>query len=82
MKPINSETNDKSNSTEFYEQFLNELASILLYIYDFWGKLGTMGVTSRTGIVSVIYKNGDEKDIANYRSILLLSLDDKIFIIN
>ena len=41
-----------------------------------------MGVTSRTGIVSVIYKKGDEKDIANYRSILLLSLDDKIYVIN
>ena len=61
MKSINSETNDKSPgndglTAEFYKHFSNELAAVLLDIYDSWGKLGTIGVTSRTGIISAIYK--------------------------
>ena len=61
MKSINSETNDKSPgndglTAEFYKNFSNELAAVLLDIYDSWGKLGPIGVTSRTGIISAIYK--------------------------
>ena len=33
--------------------FSNELAPVLLGVYDSWGKFGTMGVTYR-GIISVI----------------------------
>ena len=38
-----------------------EGAPVLLNVYDSWGKLGTVGVTSRTGIISVIYIKGDKK---------------------
>ena len=35
----------------FYKHFSNELAPVLLNVYDSWGKLGTMDITSRTGII-------------------------------
>ena len=44
-------------------------------------KLDTMGVSSRTGVISVIYKKCDKKDTANYRSISVLNLECKVLII-
>ena len=60
-KSINPETNNKPPgndglTAEFYRHFSNELAPVLLDVYDSWGKLDTMGVTYRTGIISAIYK--------------------------
>ena len=40
---------------EFYKHFSNELAHVLLDVYDAFGKFGTMGVTSRTGISIIFY---------------------------
>ena len=40
---------------------------MLLDVHDSWGKLGTISVTSRTGIISATYKKGDKRDIENYR---------------
>ena len=59
IKPINSRTNNKSPgyvglTAEFYKHFLNELASVLLDIYDSWRNLDTVSLTSRTGIISVL----------------------------
>ena len=84
INAINSQENNKSPgndgiTAEFYKQFSNELAPILLEVYNSWKQLGIIGISSRTGIISVIYKNGDKKDIANYRLISLLNLDYKIF---
>ena len=47
IKSINSQTNIKSPcsfglTAKFYKYFYNKLATFLLDIYDFWGKLGTM----------------------------------------
>ena len=75
IKSINSETNNKSPgndglTAEFYKHFSNELAPVLLDVYDSWGKLGTMGVTSRTGISMIFYmKKVIKKILQNYRSI-------------
>ena len=47
-------------------------------VYDSWGKLGTIGVSSRTGI-SATYKKGDKRDIKNYRPTSFLNLYHKIY---
>ena len=84
IKSINSETNNKSPgndglTAEFYKHFSNELTPVLLDVYDSWGKLGTISVTSRTRIISAIYKKGDKRDIDNYRPISFLKLYYKIY---
>ena len=61
IKSLNSETNNKPSgndglTAEFYKHFSNELAPVFLHVYDSCGKINTMGVTSRTGIISVIYE--------------------------
>ena len=66
IKLINSETINKSRgndglTAEFYKHFSNELASVLFDVYDSRGRLGTMGMTSRTGTISAICKKGDQK---------------------
>ena len=48
IKSINSETNNKPPgndglTAEFHRHFSNELSSVLLGVYDSWGKLGTIG---------------------------------------
>ena len=39
-----------------HKYFSTELSPILLDVYDSLKKLGTMGATSRTGTICVIYK--------------------------
>ena len=63
----------------FCKHFSSELAPVLLDVYNSWGKLGTIGVTSRTGIISAIYQRGDKIDVQNYRLISFLNLDYKTY---
>ena len=73
IKSINSEINNKSPGNDgltagFYKHFSNEIAPVLLDVYDSWGKLGTMGVTSRTGISMIFYiKKVIKKILRNYK---------------
>ena len=53
---INSQTSNDGLKPVFYKHFSNELAPVLLDVNDSWGKLRTMGVTSRTGVISAICK--------------------------
>ena len=61
IKSVNSETNNKPPgndglAAEFCKHFWNELAPVLLDVYEFGGKLDTMGVTYRTEIIFAIYE--------------------------
>ena len=49
--------------------FINNIQSNNVYIYQSWE---TLGVSLRAGVISVIYKNGDKKNIENYRHISLI----------
>ena len=60
-KFINYQGNNKSPgnddlTAEFYQHFPNELSLILLEVYDYWEKPGTMVAISRARIISVMYK--------------------------
>ena len=64
-KSINSKSNYKSSGSDtftvkFYKHFPNQLGPVLLNVYDSYEKLGTFGVTFKTGIISVIYKKGNK----------------------
>ena len=48
-------------------------------VYDSCGKLGTIIVTSRTGIKSATYIKGDKRGIENYRPTPFLKLYYKIY---
>ena len=73
IKSINSEINNKSPgndglTAEFYKHFSNEIAPVLLDVYDSWRKLGTMGFTSRRGISMIFYmKKVIKKILRNYK---------------
>ena len=84
IKSINSQISNISPGSDglkavFYKHFSNKLAPVLLDVYDPWGKLGIISVTSRTGIMSPKYKKGDKRDTENYRPTSFLNLYYKIF---
>ena len=45
---------------------INNVLSNSIYIYQSCKKLDAMGISSRTGVMSLIYKKGDKEDITNY----------------
>ena len=57
INSMNSQTNESTVNNgltpEHYKHFSNELAPVLLDVYNSWRNVGTMVVTSRTGIISV-----------------------------
>ena len=52
-------------TTALQQNFISELASVVLDVYNSSAKLGTVSVTWKAGIISVTYKKVDKEDIAN-----------------
>ena len=52
--------------------FINNILSNILYVCQSWKNPGMIGVSSRTGVISAIYKKGDKEDIVKYRPISLI----------
>ena len=56
----------------YLSMFINNILYNDVYVCQSWENLGSMGVSSRTGVISAIYKKDDKEDIAIYKPISLI----------
>jgi len=82
-KALNSMENNKSPgidglSTNFYKHFWHTFSSALTSVYNYAFKHGTLTVTQRQGIITLLFKKGDRTKLKNWRPITLLTTDYKI----
>ena len=63
---------------EFYQTFWLEIKNILLSALNECFAFGEMSDTQKTGIITMIYKKGDHRNLENWRPISLLNCDYKI----
>lgn len=65
-------------TVEFYVHFWQLLNDILFKLYKTIEKERIMSRTMRHGLISLIYKKGDRRELKNWRPISLLNVDYKI----
>lgn len=65
-------------TVEFYIYFWQILKDILLHLYKTIEQEQIMSRTMRHGLISLIYKKGDRRELKNWRPISLLNVDYKI----
>ena len=65
-------------STNFYKHFWNILGPELTNILNFAYENGSLALSQRQGIISLIFKKGDCTKLKNWRPITLLNTDYKI----
>jgi len=63
---------------EFYRVFWDQLGPVLLRVFQECLALGTLPLTMRTGVFSLLYKKGDRRLLHNWRPISLLCTDTKL----
>lgn len=60
---------------EFYRRFWVLLEDDTLAVYDEALATGRLGLSQRTGVIRLLYKKGDRRDLRNWRPISLLTSD-------
>ena len=65
-------------AVEFYRRFWSLLESDLLDVYHAALSNGRLGTSQRTGVIILLHKKGERRDLKNWRPISLLSVDYKI----
>ncbi len=65
-------------TNEFYRKHAEQIAPILLAVYNDWLQKEILPISQRTGIICLIYKKGDRTDLQNFRPISLTCCDLKI----
>lgn len=83
LEALNTMENNKSLgfdalTTNFYKHFWPLFGSRLTCIYNYALKAGSLSVTQRRGIITLIFKKGDRTRLKNWRPITLLTTDYKI----
>ena len=65
-------------TAEFYLAFWAVLAEDLVEVLNYGFQNGQLSVSQRRGLLSLIFKKGEKKDLKNWRPISLLCVDYKI----
>ena len=65
-------------TTEFYLAFWAVIGDDLVEVLNYGFQNGQLSVSQRRGLLSLIFKKGEKKDLKNWRPISLLCVDYKI----
>lgn len=63
---------------EFYVRFWNILGSDLVSVLNYCYRSGSLCLSQRRGVISLVFKKGDRLDARNWRPISLLNVDYKL----
>ena len=82
-KAVCSMENNKSPgidglTTNFYKHFWPILSKKLTSVYNHAFRTGTLAVSQRRGVISLLFKKGDRTQLKNWRPVTLLNTDYKI----
>ena len=67
-------------TTEFYQHFMHELASILCEVFNKIFEDENLTDTQKIAIIVLIFKKGDNRLLENYRPVSLTNADYKILV--
>ena len=83
LKSLNKMKKNKSPgldeiATEWYQAFWPLVGKLLVDVFNESHQLGCLSDSQRKAVMSLIFKKGDDEDIANYRPISLTNVDYRL----